>query len=167
MPALASPALLKKLKQKHKKKQHKTTTERSEPQMTYPNLRPTGAHLMRYLALPCFPGKHEGMLPFQQHGGTRLSDSLRITNGYGANDGVVSLLSSLRISSSRTNISSKQHLSSSRRPRRSNRSSSSRTAPKPMGRPGARVRAEGARVQDSSTARTPASTRCLQTRNHA
>lgn len=166
MSALASPALLKKLKQKYKK----TTQNHNRKKWTtndIPHLRPTGAHLMHYLTLPCFPGKHEGMLPFQQHGGTRLSDSLRITNGYGANDGVVSLLSSLRISSSRTNISSKQHLSSSRRPRRSNRSSSSRTAPKPMGRPGARVRAEGARVQDSSTARTPASTRCLQTRNHA
>ncbi|XP_040983376.1 cyclin-dependent kinase 19 isoform X2 [Aquila chrysaetos chrysaetos] len=73
----------------------------------------------------------------------------------------------IRINSSRINISSKQHLSSSRRQRRSSRSRSSRTAPRPTGRPGVLAREEGARAQGSSTARTPASTRCLRTRNHA
>lgn len=96
----------------------------------------------------------------------RRRDPITVTAEPGRGNGVVSLLPP-RISSSRTNISSKQHLSSSRRPRRSRRSSSSRTAPKPTGRPAARARAPGARAPGSSTARTPASTRCLQTRNHA
>lgn len=49
---------------------------------------------MHYMALPCFPDEHVGLLPFQRHSGTRLSDCPRITNKYGANDGVVSLLPS-------------------------------------------------------------------------
>ncbi|XP_058690913.1 cyclin-dependent kinase 19 isoform X3 [Poecile atricapillus] len=73
----------------------------------------------------------------------------------------------IRISSSRISISSKQHLSSRRRQRRSSRSRSSRTAARPTARRRAPARAQGAQAQGSSTARTPASTRCLRTRNHA
>lgn len=51
MPALACPALLK----NNNKKPHETTTERSEPQVRYPNLRHAGAHRERTVCItwPC------------------------------------------------------------------------------------------------------------------
>lgn len=114
---------------------------------------------------PCcvFPIGHMGLPPLCWHRGWQLHEAPKPSSE------PVTVLCRFfpRISSSRISISSRQHLSSRRRQRRRSRRRSSRTAARPTGRRRAPAREEAPRAGGSSTARTPASTRCLPTRNHA